>query len=1027
MNKKLAIQTAQIRLMFSTSNITQITSVVLAAIFSYMLRAVIDSALVLGWFSLVVLIALSRTVLAISFGRSVAADNKATHFWLLSFRLGVLFSGIAWGSASLLLFPSGHIEHQAFIAAMLCGLSAGGLVSYSSDLPSGIVYIVSVLSPLIIRLFVTGDSLSVAMSIALLLYLGFMIMSLRFMNRNVTENIGLHLEAAEREQRYRLLLNHSPVGIMHYNSSLIITYCNERFANILHNSEERLVGLDMNTLKDQSILPSLRKVLEGGLGYYEGQYKATLSDANAWIAMTCAPSLDGEGKITGGVAIVQDITERKSAENQVIENEQRLLSILNVSPIAVRIAVKRGQQVVFFNPRYADLIKNTAATGDDPKKYYASAKEYEEILDEVERGNTIIDRQIKLRIPDGSTAWVLASYMPIQYQGEVAILGWFYDITQSKQVENALRESEEKLRSLYELSPLGIALTDMEGRYVEFNESFRRICGYRDDELKALDYWTLTPRKYEADEVRQLESLAKTGRYGPYEKEYVRKDGTLVPLCLNGLTMPGRDGQQYIWSIVEDITERKRAETALHESHQQMYSLLNSMAEGAYGVDVNGNCTFVNQSFLRILGYQQADEIIGKPIHQLIHHSHPDGSPYPEPECKMSNAYRHGREIHISDEVFWKKDNSAVPVEYWAQPILVDGVIQGAVATFIDITERKLAEAQIQNLAFHDALTQLPNRRLLNDRLSQTIAASKRNGRYGALMFLDLDNFKPLNDLHGHNVGDLLLIEVARRISNCIRETDTVARFGGDEFVVMLGELDEDKSESTTQAGLVAEKIRNTLAEPYLLTIQQEGRPESTVEHHCSASMGAVLFNSDSNRENILKSADMAMYRAKESGRNCVVVDYHDSSDAMAVDQTGRMLKLNWNDSYECGEPIIDQEHRELFELANTLIESAFARDENPQRFDSAMGELLAHAVQHFADEETILARHHYVDIDAHARAHKVLIEHALQLRDAAAAGGVTIGELVNFIANEVVAQHMLKTDRKFYPMFQEGRSSPAN
>ena len=151
-------------------------------------------------------------------------------------------------------------------------------------------------------------------------------------------------------------------------------------------------------------------------------------------------------------------------ENQIIENEQRLQAILNVSPIAVRIAVKGGHKVVFFNPRYGDLIKNTAAMGDDPQKYYANGKDYEEILDSVKRGNTIIDRQVKLHIPDGSTAWTLSSYMPIQYQGEDAVLGWFYDITQSKNIENALRESEEKLRSLYELSPLGIALTDMKGR-----------------------------------------------------------------------------------------------------------------------------------------------------------------------------------------------------------------------------------------------------------------------------------------------------------------------------------------------------------------------------------------------------------------------------------------------------------------------------------------------------------------------------------------------------------------------------------
>src|SRR3989338_1778902 len=181
------------------------------------------------------------------------------------------------------------------------------------------------------------------------------------------------------------------------------------------------------------------------------------------------------------------------------------------------------------------------------------------------------------------------------------------------------------------------------------------------------------------------------------------------------------------------------------------------------------------------------------------------------------------------------------------------------------------SENQIRSFAFYDTLTQLANRRLLNDRLGQAMAASKRSERYGAVIFLDLDNFKPLNDMHGHDVGDLLLIEVAHRITSCVREMDTVARFGGDEFVVMLSELDADKELSVAQAGIVAEKIRVILAEPYLLTRKQEGNAETTVEHHCTSSLGVVLFiNHEASQEEILKWADMAMYQAKENGRNLV-------------------------------------------------------------------------------------------------------------------------------------------------------------
>jgi diguanylate cyclase (GGDEF)-like protein len=181
-------------------------------------------------------------------------------------------------------------------------------------------------------------------------------------------------------------------------------------------------------------------------------------------------------------------------------------------------------------------------------------------------------------------------------------------------------------------------------------------------------------------------------------------------------------------------------------------------------------------------------------------------------------------------------------------------------------------EEQVRHLAFFDALTSLPNRRLLDDRLAQVMASSKRSGSYGALMFLDLDNFKPLNDSHGHAIGDLLLIEVANRLKSCVREIDTVARFGGDEFVVLISELNTDKAQSVSQAGMVAEKIRSVLAEPYLLNIPgHDAKPASTVEHRCTASIGVVVFvNHEEQQSEILKWADIALYQAKNAGRNSI-------------------------------------------------------------------------------------------------------------------------------------------------------------
>ena len=203
------------------------------------------------------------------------------------------------------------------------------------------------------------------------------------------------------------------------------------------------------------------------------------------------------------------------------------------------------------------------------------------------------------------------------------------------------------------------------------------------------------------------------------------------------------------------------------------------------------------------------------------------------------------------------------------------GEPQRVVVVSHDVTERKMAEQKIKEFAFYDTLTQLPNRRLLDDRLEQAIAACKRSGRYGAVLFLDLDNFKPLNDKYGHKAGDLFLVEVAHRLARCVREVDTVARFGGDEFVVVLSELAREESECAKEARIVADKIRVALMAPYLLTPNPKETAQTIKHEDVGASIGIALFNNDISAESVLKWADKAMYHAKESGRNQIC--FHDS------------------------------------------------------------------------------------------------------------------------------------------------------
>lgn len=303
------------------------------------------------------------------------------------------------------------------------------------------------------------------------------------------------------------------------------------------------------------------------------------------------------------------------------------------------------------------------------------------------------------------------------------------------------------------------------------------------------------------------------------------------------------------------------------ESRLRLFEVaLNSVASGIVITDVDAHIQWANPAFTQLTGFS-LEEVLGRNPGELTK----SGKQSPAFYRNMWETILSGQTWH-GEIVNRRKDGSLYDETLVIAPVTGgDGTIRHFVAIMQDITERKQAEEQIRTLAFYDALTQLPNRRLLNDRLGQTMAASKRSGCYGALMFLDLDNFKPLNDTYGHGVGDLLLIEVAHRLTSCVRETDTVARFGGDEFVVMLSELDTDKNESTAQAGIVAEKIRVALAEPYLLTCKQEGNAETIIEHRCAASIGVALFiNHEAEPEEVLKWADIAMYQAKEGGRNSI-------------------------------------------------------------------------------------------------------------------------------------------------------------
>ncbi len=321
------------------------------------------------------------------------------------------------------------------------------------------------------------------------------------------------------------------------------------------------------------------------------------------------------------------------------------------------------------------------------------------------------------------------------------------------------------------------------------------------------------------------------------------------------------------WALRSRVADRTRklSETldSLKASHEQMRLLLEYASDAIFGMDISGNCTFVNKAFLRMHGYDSEDEVLGKNLHALIHHTLPDGRPYPKEECNVRLSTLHGQSTHVDDEVSWRRDGTSFPVEYRSHPMYRDGQVVGAVVALTDISERKSAEAKVEHMAYHDQLTGLPNRVLFLDRLNQALAAARRAERYGAIIFIDLDQFKKINDVYGHNFGDMVLQDVATRLQDGLRESDTVARFGGDEFVILLPSLEKEEASAASQALAVGEKLRKALEVP------GEFGGQSYV---AAASIGILLFPRQTESVgDLIREADIAMYRAKDRGRNTVV------------------------------------------------------------------------------------------------------------------------------------------------------------
>ena len=490
-----------------------------------------------------------------------------------------------------------------------------------------------------------------------------------------------------------------------------------------------------------------------------------------------------------------------------------------------------------------ELMQRSAA------ELYLHPAERDEFISTLRRERMLTSHEISLRRKDGRPCWLVESVSLIEGDPEI-LEGTVIDITDRKLTENALRESEERYRLLVERMREGLAQADIEGRLQFVNDRFCEMVGYSREELVGLPGERLLAYPEDVAVMREKTRLRLRHVADQYEVRIRRKDGMVIWLEIGGAPQVDGDGN-VVGSIGvhNDVTERRLAEEALRESEARYRLMAENSTDMISRTSSHGILLYASDACRRLLGYEPS-EIVGREFYDFIFEPDRD-------EVRHLAALIHETGPTTFAYRVEKKDGSLVWFETTSRSVrdAVTGRIREIVGVSRDVTERKTVEEHIEYQAYHDALTGLPNRRLFRDRLTVALAHARRLKHPLAVMFLDLDRFKVVNDTLGHSIGDEFLKAVAIRLQAALREEDSVARMGGDEFTVLLADL-----KTSNDAAKIAQKVLDTVAQPL--------RIDGT-ELFLTTSIGIALFPSDGDSaEALLANADHAMYRAKDAGRN---------------------------------------------------------------------------------------------------------------------------------------------------------------
>jgi diguanylate cyclase (GGDEF)-like protein/PAS domain S-box-containing protein len=685
-------------------------------------------------------------------------------------------------------------------------------------------------------------------------------------------------------ERSRWFLKYASDGIQILDLEGNLIEASDSFCQMHGYTREEMIGMNVSQWDAKMPPDELASFVAGLFEQPETQTFETLhrrKDGSIFDVEVSGRPLELDGKRVLYHS-ARDITEHKRAEEALRESLDSLREaeaigkvgsyVLDI-PAGVWTSSEVMDEIFGIGKEYARTVEGWLALIHPGDRAIMEAYFPGEVL----RTSGAFDKEYRIiRQTDGAKRWVHGlGRLEFDAQGQpVTMRGLIRDITESKLAEIQLRESEERFRATFEQAAVGIAHVSLEGRILRCNAYFAERLQHSPEELRGLLIAQTTAcegRASSPDWVERIWSSAAVHQQllagaistAAWEKRYLREDGSPIWAKVTVSLQRDSEGRAlHFIAVVEDINARKEAEEllvkaaeAVRQSEERYRTIFHSSIDLITVTHLeDGTYVDVNREFIETMGFER-EEVIGNSALAL--------SIWADPRDRKNFAkiLREHSQCRNLEGRLRKKNGEVFTALISAGMTEIDGV-PCIVAHIRDISSTKAAEDQIRNLAFYDSLTGLPNRRLLLDRIQQALAAGERNANKQALLYIDLDNFKTLNDTLGHQMGDSLLVEAARRIVGCVHQTDSVARLGADEFAVLLEDLSEVPEEAAAQAEHIGERVLAAISQPYLL----EGH-----ECHSAASIGVGVFEGEpQTAADVLQRTEIAMFQAKAAGRNAI-------------------------------------------------------------------------------------------------------------------------------------------------------------